>query len=490
MSTTAATGFCRVTVVAPDSRIDVALPEDIAVADVYPEILRLTGQTQAAGTPTGFHLVRRDGTVLDGARTLGAQQVLDGEILSLRPFAQSLPPAVFDDVSDAVASAVTRDRHLWSDELLRGAGLVGGVLLLVLMAFVIWFADPVRHDMHSLPGIIAGSAGLLLTAFAGVRARVYGDRSTAVALGLGALPLVLIAGSGIIGPDAGQGPGRLQFLLGCVAVLIASVVLVALTPSGDAPFVATTFLATVGTLATFVAILTEASATETAAVCAPVALGLVAFLPGLSARFARLPIGYASPRTAPAGYDDTDPNTPEGDPEPVDAERIAAQARRGHEMLLGLVGGCAAVVVGSAAVLGFSDNIWGQVLALAAGLAMLLRARLFRYTSQVACVLVAGIGAIGLLVLGLSLNPPTDLLYELVRYGDRGALDIRTIWLSAAVAAGAALLTAIGLVIPRKGLSPFWGRLLDLAESVVLLSLVPLCLAVLDVFVRARALTG
>lgn len=493
MSTTAATGFCRVTVVAPDSRIDVALPEDIAVADVYPEILRLTGQTQPAGTPTGYHLVRRDGTVLDGARTLSAQQVLDGELLSLRPFAQSLPPAVFDDVSDAVASAVTRDRHLWSDELLRGAGLVGGVLLLVLMGFVLWFADPVHHDMHSLPGIIAGCAGLLLTAFAGVRARVYTDRATAVALGLGALPLVLIAGSGIIGPDAGQGPGRLQFLLGCVAVLLASVVLVALTPSGDAPFVVATFLATVGTLATFVAILTEASATGTAAVCAPLALGLVAFLPGLSARFARLPIGYAPPRTAPAGYDDTFPepgSTPEADGEPVDADRIAAQARRGHEMLLGLVGGCAAVLVGSAAVLGFSDNIWGQFLALAAGLAMLLRARLFRYTSQVACVLVAGIGAITLLVLGLSLNPPADLLHELMRYGDRGALDIRTIWLSAAVAAGAALLTAIGLIIPRRGLSPFWGRLLDLTESALLLSLVPLCLAVLDIFTRARAMTS
>ncbi|MFJ9683882.1 type VII secretion integral membrane protein EccD [Streptomyces sp. NPDC101194] len=493
MSSTAATGFCRVTVVAPDSRIDVALPEDIAVADVYPEILRLTGQTQEAGSPTGYHLVRRDGTVLDGARTLAAQQVLDGELLSLRPFAQSLPPAVFDDVSDAVASAVTRDRHLWSDELLRGAGLVGGVLLLVLLGFVLWFADPVRHDMHSLPGIIAGSAGLLLTAFAGVRARVYTDRATAVALGLGALPLVLIAGSGIIGPDAGQGPGRLQFLLGCVAVLVASVTLVALTPSGDAPFVAATFLAAVGTLATFVAILTDASATETAAVCAPVALGLAAFLPGLSARFARLPIGYASPHTAPGGYDDdfADPNAePRAQTSPVDADRIAAQARRGHEMLLGLVGGCAAVVVGCAAVLGFSDNVWGQFLALAAGLAMLLRARLFRYTSQVACVLVAGLGAVALLVLGLSLNPPTDLLFDLVRYGDRSSLDIRTIWLSTAVAAGAALLTAIGLIIPRKGLSPFWGRLLDLAESTVLLSLVPLCLAVLDVFARARSLTG
>ncbi|MFF8507878.1 type VII secretion integral membrane protein EccD [Streptomyces sp. NPDC015492] len=491
MSTTAATGFCRVTVVAPDSRIDVALPEDIAVADVYPEILRLTGQTQAAGTPTGYHLVRRDGSVLDGARTLAAQQVLDGEVLSLRPFAQSLPPAVYDDVSDAVASAVTRDRHLWSDELLRGAGLLGGVLLLVLMGFVLWFADPIRHDMHSLPGIIAGAAGLLLTAFAGVRARVYGDRATAVALGLGALPLLLIAGSGIVGPDPGQGPGRLQFLLGCVTVLVASVALVALTPSGDAPFVAATFLATVGTLATFTAILTESTATETAAVCAPVAIGLVAFLPGLSARFARLPIGYAAPRSAADEEFHADPQQPAvDDAQPVDGERIALQARRGHEMLLGLVGGCAAVVVGSAAVLGFAGNVWGQLLALAAGLAMLLRARLFRYTSQVVCVLVAGIAAIALLVLGLSLNPPADLVKDLLMYGDRGGLDIRTIWLTASVAAGAALITAIGLIIPRKGLSPFWGRLLDLAEGFVLLSLVPLCLAVLDVFSTVRSLTS
>ncbi|MEU2078849.1 type VII secretion integral membrane protein EccD [Streptomyces sp. NPDC013489] len=491
MSTTAATGFCRVTVVAPDSRIDVALPEDIAVADVYPEILRLTGQTQAAGTPTGYHLVRRDGSVLDGARTLAAQQVLDGEVLSLRPFAQSLPPAVYDDVSDAVASAVTRDRHLWSDELLRGAGLLGGVLLLVLMGFVLWFADPIRHDMHSLPGIIAGAAGFLLTAFAGVRARVYSDRVTAVALGLGALPLLLIAGSGIVGPDAGQGPGRLQFLLGCVTVLVASVALVALTPSGDAPFVAATFLATVGTLATFTAILTESTATETAAVCAPVAIGLVAFLPGLSARFARLPIGYAAPRSAADDEFHGDPQQPAGDDhQPVDGERIALQARRGHEMLLGLVGGCAAVVVGSAAVLGFAGNVWGQLLALGAGLAMLLRARLFRYTSQVVCVLVAGIAAIALLVLGLSLNPPADLVKDLLMYGDRGGLDIRTIWLTASVAAGAALITAIGLIIPRKGLSPFWGRLLDLAEGFVLLSLVPLCLAVLDVFSTVRSLTS
>ncbi|MEV0574314.1 type VII secretion integral membrane protein EccD [Streptomyces sp. NPDC050392] len=488
MSTTAATGFCRVTVVAPDSRIDVALPHDLAVADVAPEILRLTGRTQAVATPTGYHLVRRDGTVLDGARTLADQQVLDGEILSLRPFADSLPPAVFDDVTDAVASAVGRDRHLWSEDLLRGTGPAGAALLLLLMGLVLWSADPDRHDMHSLPGVIAGAAGVLLTAFAAVRARVYGDRATAVALGLAAQPLLLAAGSGIIGPDAGQGPGRLQLLLGCVAVLVASVVLVAVTPGGDAPFVATAFLATAGTLAAFAAILTESSATAAAAVCAPAAIGLVAFLPGLSARYARLPVDYTPPRTARTGYADpfADPDTGHHDT-PVDADDLADRARRGHEMLLGLVGGCAAVVVAAAAVLGFSGDVRGQLLALAAGGAVLLRARLFRYTSQVVCLLTAGIGALALLILGLALHPPAAAS---AGYGDPGASDIRTVWLCAAVAAGAALLTAVGLVVPRKGLSPFWGRVLDLTESALLLSLVPLCLAVLDVFARARALTG
>ncbi|MFH7600026.1 type VII secretion integral membrane protein EccD [Streptomyces racemochromogenes] len=501
MSTAEATGFCRVTVVAPDSRIDVALPEDIAVADIYAELLRLTGQTQPVGAPTGFHLVRRSGTVLDGARTLAAQQVLDGEVLSLRPFAESLPPAVFDDVSDAVASAVVRDRHRWSDDMLRGAGLAGSAVLLVLLGFVLWYSDPVRHDMHGLPGIIAGSVGVLLTAAAAVRARVYRDRGSAAALGLGGLPHLLIAGSGIVAVAPGQGPGRLQFLLGCVCVLVASVALTALTPHGDAPFVAATFLSATGTLATFAAIGTGASATATAAVCAPAAIGLVAFLPGLSARFARLPIGYAAPQSAAPDYETPDrhESDPYGDrpgdgrPDqagPVDAEAVAAQARRGHEMLLGLVGGCAAVTVGSAAVLGFSDNTWGRLLALATGLAVLLRARLFRYTSQVVCALAAGLAATALLVLGLALHPPGDLMAEFARHHDRAGLELRTIWLSAAVAAGAALLAGIALVIPRKGLSPFWGRLLDLTEAAVLLSLVPLALAVLDVYGRARSLTS
>ncbi len=489
--TSAGFGFCRVTIVAPDSRIDVALPDDVPVADLYPEILRLSRQGPAAGAPVGYHLVRRDGAVLDSARSFAAQRILEGELLTLRPFSESLPPAVFDDVSEAVAAAVTRDRMLWSADLTRAAGLTGAAAFSVLLAFVAWTAAP-RHDMNGLPGILAAVAGLLLLTLSGVRARVYDDRAAALALGLGALPNLAVAGSGLLPPADGEGIGRLQFLLACTAVLVASTILTLISPRGDGPFVACLFASATGLLATFLATLRHLTPAETAALCAPFAVGALAFLPGLAMRFARLPIGFEPPA---GGHG---PHEPEHTPqEPIDAERVAAQARRGHELLIGLVGGCALVVVGSAAVLGFSDDAWAQLLALATGIAMLTRAQLFRYTAQVAAALAAGLTALVLLGAGLCLDPPRGLL-RAARAGDPAALDLRTVWLVAAIAAATALVTGIALIVPHTGphagphagVTPFWGRFLEIAEGFVLLTLVPLTLAVFDVYARARAMTS
>jgi type VII secretion integral membrane protein EccD len=476
-------GFCRVTIVAPDSRVDVALPDDVPLADLYPEVLRLSAQSPAEGAPVGYHLVRRDGTVLESARSFAAQGVLDGELLSLRPFAESLPPAVYDDVSDAVASAVSRDNTLWHETLTRAAGLIAGGVLPALLAFVLWTGQPL-HDMHGLSGVLATVVGVLLITLACVRARVYDDRISAVALGLGALPNVAVAGSGLLPIGAHEGIGRLQFLLACAAVLVAAVVLTVVSPGGDSPFVAFVFASAVGLLTVFIASLTHWEPVETASVCAPVAVGALAFLPGLSMRFARLPIGFESPHASPGGQ-----AAGPGPQQPVDAERIAAQARRGHELLVGLVGGCALVAAGASAVLGFSDNVWGQLLALATGIAMIMRARLFRYTTQVVSALAAGLTSLLLLGLGLSLNPPLTLIRHALA-GDSRGLDIRTLWLAAVIGATAVITTAIGLIIPNKGVTPFWGRFLEIAEGFVLLTLVPLTLAVFDVFAAARAMTS
>jgi type VII secretion integral membrane protein EccD len=477
-------GFCRVTIVAPDSRIDVALPDDVPVADLYPEVLRLSQQSPAEGAPVGYHLVRRDGTVLDGSRSFAAQRILDGELLTLRPFAESLPPAVLDDVSEAVAAAVTRDRTLWNGELTRAAGLVAGGVLPALLAFVAW-SSQIRHDMHSLQGVVAAVTGVLLVTIACVRARVYDDRGSAIALGLGALPNVAVAGSGLLPLSQGEGIGRLQFLLACAGVLVAAVVLTLVSPGGDGPFVAFVFASMIGLITTFIAILTELRPIETAAVCAPLAVVALAFLPGLSMRFARLPIGFEPPNPSGGGYDTGEPSPQE----PIDVERVAAQARRGHELLVGLVGGCALVSVGASIVLGFSNNLWAELLALATGVAMLMRAHLFRYTAQVGATLTAGLAALVFLGLGLALNPPRDYVRDAF-LGDPTALDIRSVWLAAAIAAAAALVTSIGLITPRRGVTPFWGRFLEIAESFVLLTLIPLALAVFDVYARARAMTS
>ncbi|MFC9283653.1 type VII secretion integral membrane protein EccD [Streptomyces collinus] len=477
------TGFCRVTIVAPDSRIDVALPDDVPVADLCPEILRLSQQSPDAGAPVGYHLVRTDGTVLDGSRSFAAQRILDGELLTLRPFADSLPPAVFDDVAEAVASAVGKQHTLWSGDLTRAAGLVGGGVLPALLAFVAWTADP-RHDMNGLAGILAAVTGILLVVLAAVRARVYDDRGSAVALGLGALPNVGVAGSGLLPLAAGEGIGRLQFLLACAAVLVAALVLTLCSPQGDGPFVAFVFASAVALVVVFIATLVHWTPTEMAGLCALIAVGGLAFLPGMSMRFARLPIGFEAPSNAPRAAYGT-----ESAQEPVDFERIEAQARRGHELLVGLVGGCALLAVGAAAVLGFSDGVWAQLLAFATGVAMLMRAGLFRYTAQVASVLAAGLGALVLLGLGLALNPPQSVMRAALA-GDRTDLDIRTVWLIAVIAAAAALVTALGLILSRGGLTPFWGRFLEICEGFVLLTLIPLTLAVFDVYATARAMTS
>ncbi|MCL8016845.1 type VII secretion integral membrane protein EccD [Streptomyces sp. AS02] len=472
---------------APNSRIDVALPEDVPLSDVYPEILRLSGQTPEEAAPTGYNLVRRDGSVLDDGRSLAELQIRDGELLLLRPFADSLPPAVFDDVVDAVASAVETDRRSWNDRMMRSVGLVAGGLLLTMMALALWFSEPIAHDMNGLPGIIAGVTGVVLVALAAVRARVYDDHLAAAALGLASLPHLMVGGSGIVGISAGEGPGRLHLLIGLSVVLVAAVLLVLMLPQNDAPFIAAAFAAGVGVLATFLAIVTEAEPRETAAVTAVVMIAVIGFLPGWSARFAKLPIGFRSPdQIAKRGRSED-----QQEQEPVDFQVINDQARRGHELLLGLVGGCAVGGVASAGVvLGFSTSGWAQLLSLAAGLALLMRARLFLYTSQVVTLMVSGIITICLLVLGLALNPPADILKELLYNKNSAPLDIRTIWLSAAVALAAMLLVSIALIVPRKGVTPFWGRMLDLSEGAVLLSLVPLCLAVLDLYSAARGMTS
>ncbi|RFU83329.1 type VII secretion integral membrane protein EccD [Streptomyces triticagri] len=467
-------GFCRVTVITPDRRVDLALPDDLPLADLRPDILRLTGPHTAEEALAGHHFVLRDGTVLDTAESLAAQRVPDGGMLLLRPFADSLPPPVHDDVSEAVAAAVSRDHTRWSGAHTRIAGLTGSAVVLALLAFALWQTPP-GHVTHGLPAVLAAAVCALLAALSGTCARVYGDHGAAAVFGTAALAHAAVAGSGALPPAAGHGAGKLQFLTACVGVLLVALILVVVTPRGDSVFVALLGAAVVGVAVTLPVILHGARSLDAAALCVPTAIGLLAFLPGLSARWARLPSPFEPPRPAPGPYEPDDTPPP---PEPVDLARVETRSRRGHELLVGLVASCGIAVTAAAAVLVCSGDLWARLLTLAAGLALLTRARLFHYTAQVAVCLVAGLATLTVLIAGMALTPPAD------------GLHARVIWLTVALAAGAALCATAGLAVAHRGMTPFWGRLLEIVEGFVLLTLLPLCLAVLGVYHAVRAMTS
>jgi len=104
----------RVTVTAGERRADLGLPGTVALAEIVPGLARTLGVLDAALVHAGYRLVRPDGRALDTARSLVAQGVADGEVLSLEVGALAPEPRVYDDLVEAVADAVEERYRPWT----------------------------------------------------------------------------------------------------------------------------------------------------------------------------------------------------------------------------------------------------------------------------------------------------------------------------------------------------------------------------------------
>src|SRR5690606_5471977 len=111
---------CRVTSVGPRRRPDLARPADSPPPNVLPRPLRALGEVGGDPAPRpGWTLQRLGGGPLDLGQSLGTLGVLDGEILYLRPREAILPPALYDDVADLVATGVREGRGAWTAKQTR-----------------------------------------------------------------------------------------------------------------------------------------------------------------------------------------------------------------------------------------------------------------------------------------------------------------------------------------------------------------------------------
>ena len=83
--------YCRLTVLAPGTRADVAVPADVPAAELVPMLMELFGRHGDPARPEPWRLTGATGGVLPPDATLDELGVVDGELLRLGPTA---PPTV------------------------------------------------------------------------------------------------------------------------------------------------------------------------------------------------------------------------------------------------------------------------------------------------------------------------------------------------------------------------------------------------------------
>ncbi|MGA8115095.1 MAG: type VII secretion integral membrane protein EccD, partial [Actinocatenispora sp.] len=230
-------------------------------------------------------------------------------------------------------------------------------------------------------------------------------------------------------------------------------------------FVGVAVAAAIGGLATTFSVLLGGTPVATAAVTVALATALSPALPMLALRLGRLPL----PRVP------SDVAAFRADERPTFGSDVLDETGTAEDALTGLLGALSALVVGGGAVLlALGDSRWGWTLAGVAGVALVLRSRSYAGTAQRLVLLIAGLGT--LIGTGLRLNSLGD-----------DALWLVLVLLAALVGVGCTVYSsrAIG-----RDASPYWSRLLDIAEFLSLISLIPLAAAVLDIYGKVRSLGG
>lgn len=475
------TGLTRVTVSAPHRRLDVALPDRAPVAEVLPELLRLSEPREHHPGTGGWMLRRAAGTALSAARDLPGQGVRDGDVLYLVPERlewtepeyedSGYDDSRYDDPAEAVAAGAGHAAAEWSSGSTRVAALVAAALLLTAGAAVVLWRPGAG------PVVPAGIAVALLLAAVVLPGRL-GHRRAGAMLGWCALPYAFAAGA--VWQPAGSGGARLA--AGTAALLVAAGlglaaggvaaartasggVAPARTASGDGSAGYTGYVAgaTVGLLGLPAAVAAATwSAPVAAAVLACVLVCGAGLLPALAIRFSGLP---APPVAVP----------PSAAARPGVTYPVVARARR---LLTGTLVGWSVLAVAAVGTLSLTGGAAGKVLAAVTATALATRARLFASVPDRVALLAGAAAGYGLLV---AVTVP-------------GLPDVATAVLVVATAVVATAAAATGAGAGRSTVippardpagpppSPYLARAAEVVETLAVVSVVPLAAAVTHLY--------
>jgi len=473
-------GLARVTISAPQRRVDVALPEHVPLAELIPEVLRHAGEGLADdGEKHGGWLLRRtDGVALATGQGLFPQGVRDGEVLHLVPARDNWPELEYDDVVEAIAEGARRRGTIWSPASTRTATLAGCAVLLAVGLLAVLAAGPAWGGA----AYFALGVGLLL-ALAGITAsRAYGDARAGAVVGGWALPYAFTGGAVLIASGDRVGVfallpwlGGPELLTGAVALLLVAALGAVGVAASLRVFAAGIMVGLFGTGTALVALIT--SAAGAAAVLLSALVCGIGALPLLAIRLGKMP---TPPVTLPTGSEAEQSFT--GAParnsaldaarERPDRARVFAAVSRTEELLTGLLIGHGLLCAGAFVVLASAGSLSAQILTGLAVAALLLRCRLFVTLRQRLPLISAGL--FGLFTLGV------DLLWSA---GPALRLGVAVTALLVALATVAA-----GATWTRRPTSPYLGRTADILDTLTVVAVIPVACAVIGLYGMASSL--
>ncbi|MFI8093716.1 type VII secretion integral membrane protein EccD [Streptomyces sp. NPDC086080] len=459
MTDTVSAALCRLTVRAPDRTVDLAVPTDIPVADLLPALVEYGGEDlgEAGAGHEGWTLQRLGGHPLDPESTLAALGLRDGEVLHLRPRAETLPEVHLDDLVDGISTALRDRPHGWNPAVGRRTlyGLGAAALALGLLVL----AQPGPDGW--LRAVVATAAGLLLIAGAGSASRAVGDPAAGSVLGLAATGYIALAGWLLPGGAAADGSAPLA---ACATTAGAAVLALAAVGTYPALFLGVAVTAAAGALGS-VLLLYGLTVPEASGALAVAVMLFGGFVPSLSFRLSgmRMPPLPTNARQLQEGID----------PYPTDAVRD--RSVQGDGWMTAFYGAIGLICLPCLAGLLARPTTPGVWTAVALSALLLLHSRGLGNVWQRLALTAAGAFGTALLLYGPA----------------RGVASTQTrLLLCAALLTLAAGLMIASWTVPGRRLVPYWGRAAELLHSLAAMSLIPLMFWSVGLYGLLRGLNG
>jgi type VII secretion integral membrane protein EccD len=449
--------FVRIGVAGPAGRADLAVPAAVPLARLMLTLLRHAGEEPGpdGGAGHGGWVLRRaDGTRLDPATSLAAQHIHEGDLLFLGHGTDDATPPVYDDVVEVIGEHGVRGG--WPAQATRRAsGALAAIAVLAVCGALA--AAPGR-----LPGWLGLSVALFALGVAALMSRAFGDTGAGTFAAVLAAPAAMVGACRLLGTEPGLVDGftAAHLVLACAVLACVGALGPALVGGGDGTFTALVVSGLLGgTGALACAIWDSATPAEGATIAAPLALVLTTVWPTLALRVARMP----APRVAASAED------LEELPSQLEHDRLRGRVLAARRVLTGMLVGSHLVVAAGTLVLFAATELWSSVLGGVLVLLTLLRCRLFKEASQTAVPLITALvtaaGAAAFTIVD-RVDTTVPLLGVLMPAG-----------LLIALICGAS-----GILAGRQRINPRLSRTLDLFETALLLSVVPLVLAVWQVY--------